>query len=98
MKSYSRSARWRIKPHEQRYILLLGDALMTGLALFISLYLWAAGDQWLKRFSLEFLRGRVQLWFYFLPVIWILLMVELYDARRARRRGEVSAGRACSDG
>lgn len=58
MKSYSRSARWRVKPHEQRYVLLLGDAFMAGVALFISLYLWAAGDQWLKRFSLQFLHGQ----------------------------------------
>jgi exopolysaccharide biosynthesis polyprenyl glycosylphosphotransferase len=92
MKSYSRSARWRIKPHEQRYILLLGDTLMAGFALFIALYLWAAGDQWLKRFSLEFLQRRVQFWFYFLPLIWILLMVELYDARRARRRRDTLTG------
>ena len=92
MKSYYRSARWRVKPHEQRYILLLGDTLMAGLALFIALYLWAAGDQWLKRFSSEFLLARVQFWFYFIPLVWILLMVELYDARRARRRRDTLTG------
>ena len=92
MKSNSESARWRVKPSEQRYILLLGDAIMAGLALLISLYLWGAGDQWLKQFSAEFLKARVQAWFYFLPVVWILLMVELYDARRARRRRDTLIG------
>jgi exopolysaccharide biosynthesis polyprenyl glycosylphosphotransferase len=92
MKSYSRSARWRVKPSEQRYILLVGDALMAGLALVIALYFWAAGDQWLKQFSTEFLKARVQVWFYFLPAIWILLMVELYDARRARRKRDTLTG------
>jgi exopolysaccharide biosynthesis polyprenyl glycosylphosphotransferase len=92
MKSFSRSASWRVKPSEHRYILLVGDALMAGLALLIALYLWGAGDQWLKQFSVEFLRARVQAWFYFLPVVWILLMVELYDARRSRRRRDTLIG------
>jgi exopolysaccharide biosynthesis polyprenyl glycosylphosphotransferase len=92
MKSNSESARWRVKPSEQRYILLLGDVIMAGLALLISLYLWGAGDQWLKQFSVEFLKARVQIWFYLLPLLWILLMVELYDTRRARRRRDTLIG------
>jgi len=92
MKNNPQSARWRVKPSEQRYILLLGDIIMAGLALLISLYLWGAGDQWLKQFSAEFLQARVQIWFYFIPVIWILLMVELYDTRRARRQRDTLIG------
>jgi exopolysaccharide biosynthesis polyprenyl glycosylphosphotransferase len=85
MKRYSRNTRWRVKTAEQRYVLLVGDILVAGLALFIALEVWAAGDQWLKRFSLEFLRGRVPFWFYLIPLVWIFLMVELYDSHRARR-------------
>ena len=92
MKNNPQSARWRVKPSEQRYILLLGDIIMAGLALLISLYLWGAGDKWLKQFSAEFLQARVQIWFYFIPVIWILLMVELYDTRRARRQRDTLIG------
>ena len=92
MKSYSRNVRWRVKTGEQRSILLAGDVLVAALALFIALYLWAAGDQWLKRFSVEFLRVRVPFWFYLIPIIWIFLMVELYDSHRARRRRDTFYG------
>ena len=92
MKSYSRSVRWRVKTNEQRFILLIGDAILAVLALFIALYIWAEGDQWLKQFSLDFLSACVPFWYYMIPVVWLLMLVELYDTGRARKRRETLYG------
>lgn len=71
----------RFRAGEQRGSLLLGDLIAAGIALFLALYLWSAGREWLT-FSPEFLRARVALWFYFLPLVWIVLLVESYAGRR----------------
>ena len=63
-------------------ILLLGDILMAGAALFLALYFWAAGDAWM-RFSLQFIIDRPPFWYFLLPVFWVILLVELYDIHRA---------------
>ncbi|HJS30163.1 MAG TPA: sugar transferase, partial [Anaerolineales bacterium] len=44
-------------------------------------YFWAAGDAWLE-FSLEFIRLRPPIWFFLLPLVWLLLIIDLYDARK----------------
>lgn len=82
---------WRITLSERRFILFLGDLISVGVGLVIALYFWAMGDQWLK-FSWEFLRERPPNWYFFLPVIWIFLMLELYDTRRAGRKGDTIRG------
>jgi len=90
-KNGNKTAAMRLRTTERRIILLLGDALMSGVALMVSLYLWAAKDQWLK-FSTTFLETRPPLWFWLLPLIWLLLMIELYDIRRAGKRSETLRG------
>jgi len=82
-KTTPRSARWRVRPHEQRGILLAGDIAVAVLALFVSLYVWGQRDIWFK-FSLSFLQERVEFWFYLLPLGWLVLLVELYDVHRAQ--------------
>ncbi len=82
---------WRLTTHERRFILILGDLIAVAIGLLIALYFWAMGDQWLK-FSWQFLRDRPPYWYYFLPVIWIILMLELYDIRRASRKGDTVRG------
>jgi len=78
-----KSARWRFRPDEQRTILILGDLFIALLAFYSALYIWGTlPDEWLN-FSMDFLKQRVQLWFYFLPLIWLLLMIDLYDVRIA---------------
>ncbi len=74
---------WRLKPGEQRALLVFGDFLMASVALLAGIYVWWAGDAWLQVFDLEFFRLRVQFWFYFLPFSWILLLIETYDLHRA---------------
>jgi len=82
---------WRITARERRFILFLGDIIAAGIGLIIALYFWSMGDQWL-RFSWQFLKDRPPDWYFFLPAIWILLMLELYDIRRAGRKGDTIRG------
>ncbi|MEI7846936.1 MAG: sugar transferase [Chloroflexota bacterium] len=79
---------WRLRPGEQRALLFFGDLVMAVLALLAGLYFWFAGDAWLKKFSLEFFRLRVQFWFYLLPGVWMLLLIEIYDLHRAANWGK----------
>ena len=79
----SKPVGWRVRAREQRTILLIGDALASLLALFGGLYFWGQKYDWLK-FSLNFLQQRVEFWFYLLPLIWMVFLVELYDTHRAR--------------
>jgi len=81
---------WRLNRNEQRFILIVGDLFFAALAMVISLLLWASRD-WLN-VSFEFFRTRVPTWFFLLPLLWLLLMVELYDLRRASHRREIFKG------
>jgi exopolysaccharide biosynthesis polyprenyl glycosylphosphotransferase len=83
--------RWRLRPGERRVILLIGDLLVAGLALFISLYLWGRGDSWLS-FSMKFVQTRVEGWYWFLPFVWLIMLVEIYDPRRSSHRNETLRG------
>ena len=82
---------WRVRTREQRNILLFGDALVSILALFGGLYFWGQKDAWLK-FSLDFLKQRVEFWFYLLPLVWMVFLVELYDLHRAKNIRQTVAG------
>ncbi|MFH2039506.1 MAG: sugar transferase [Chloroflexota bacterium] len=78
-----KSTRWRFRPSEQRTILIIGDFLIALLAVSLALYAWGTRpDEWLN-FSMDFLKQRVQFWFYLLPLVWLLLMIDLYDVRNA---------------
>ena len=82
---------WRITDNERRFILLFSDALATGIALIISLYFWAMEDLWMD-FTWQFLLERPPTWYYLLPFVWLLLMIELYDTKSAGRRGDTIRG------
>ncbi|HVM70267.1 MAG TPA: sugar transferase [Anaerolineales bacterium] len=82
---------WRVRPRDQRIILLTGDAFVSTLALFGGLYFWGQKDAWLK-FSLDFIQQRVEFWYYLLPIIWMVFLVELYDPHRARNLRQTVAG------
>jgi exopolysaccharide biosynthesis polyprenyl glycosylphosphotransferase len=82
---------WRLRQRERRIILLSGDLLMTLIATLAALAFWAFRDNYLD-FSVEFLRDRSPVWFFLLPIIWIALMSELYDVRRASRRSDTIRG------
>ena len=75
---------------ERQLILLLGDLLGSSLSVVIALYFWAQKD-WLE-FSWNFLNQRAPLWFYLLPLIWCILLIELYDVRKASHHSDVLRG------
>lgn len=81
--------RWRMSSGERRLLLIFGDLIFATAANFLALYLWAQFD-WFG-FSLEFLRNRAG-WFLFMPVIWLLLMVNNYDVIRASSWRETLRG------
>ena len=73
---------WRLHIRERRALLLIGDALMGVLALGAALFVWGSRLRFIE-FDMVFLRERVPFWFYLLPILWMILLVELYDVHRA---------------
>lgn len=71
----------RITPKERKAILFFGDVLAAGLALLVALLTWANGDSWLG-LSAKFFEERIDWWFYLLPVVWLILLIPLYDSRK----------------
>jgi exopolysaccharide biosynthesis polyprenyl glycosylphosphotransferase len=91
-KQVRKSVAWRVRPGEQRVLLLVGDVIAVSIALFFALYFWAErGAEWL-RFGPEFLQVRPPFWFYLMPAAWLILLVELYDSRRALSRMDTLKG------
>ncbi len=75
---------WRLGIGERRVTLILGDFLMACIALGFALYFWAAGlniDN--ARDAVQFLQLRPPTWFYFLPLFWLVLLIETYSPHRA---------------
>lgn len=88
---------WRITTSERRFILFLGDLIVAAVALLFALYFWAMKDQWMD-FTWQFLRERPPDWYYFMPLMWMTLLLELYDIRRASRRSDTIKGIALTAG
>jgi len=89
---------FRLRPSEQRTILLMGDLIASVGAMLLALYVWyqfsLSGEieRLLDRgFSLaraeRFAVGAIEInppfWFYLLPLFWILLMVDSYETHTA---------------
>ena len=84
MASEPKTTTLRLRPGEQRAILLLGDLLMGILSVIGGVYIYAVGiNAKGVHFSIEFFQSNVPLWFYLLPLAWMLLLAELYDLHRA---------------
>jgi exopolysaccharide biosynthesis polyprenyl glycosylphosphotransferase len=77
----TRPQRIRLRPSEQRGLLVFGDLVMALLALVGALYYWSLRDPAFT-FTAEFVR-RVPVWFFLLPLGWLVIMVDLYDVHRA---------------
>jgi exopolysaccharide biosynthesis polyprenyl glycosylphosphotransferase len=73
---------WQLRVGERQTLLIVGDFLVALIALVISLYYWGSSERFMG-FTMEFLQKRTPVWFYLLPLIWLVLMVELYDIHRA---------------
>jgi exopolysaccharide biosynthesis polyprenyl glycosylphosphotransferase len=70
----------------------MGDLIAGGIALTLTLYFWAGRDDWLKGFSYKFIETRPPFWFFLLPLIWLIFMVELYEPKRANRKRDTTSG------
>jgi len=79
-----KSSPWKLRVHERRAVLMVGDALMGLISLGTALYVWGSRLRFIE-FDLVFFRERVPIWFYLLPGIWLVLMAELYDPHKAIR-------------
>jgi len=73
---------WKLHLGERRWVLIAGDFLMALIALVLSLVYWGTTVRFID-FNLQFLLERVPIWFYWMPVFWIVLLIELYDVHRA---------------
>ena len=82
---------WQLRIGERQVLLVVGDLLVAILSLFVSLFYWGANERF-TGFSEQFLQKRVPIWFYILPLIWVLIMVELYDVHRASDWGKTVRG------
>jgi len=83
---------------EQRTLLIIGDFFVGILSLLIALIVWGASTtEWLG-LSFAFLQDRVASWFYLLPFIWLLLLIEMYDVPRAFNWKQTLQGVASSTG
>ena len=80
----------RLRPHEHRLLLLIGDLAASISAAFLSLFVWQQYSIYsLIRLGVKperaelLVRIQVPYWFYLLPLGWLLLMTELYDPHTA---------------
>ncbi|MCJ7433202.1 MAG: sugar transferase [Anaerolineales bacterium] len=82
----------RLRQSEQRVILLVGDLIASIGAVFGALYVWREYNRYVllaKGFTEKQIERifpnsvEIPIWFYLLPLIWLLLMVELYEPHAA---------------
>ena len=73
---------WRLRLQERRTLLFVGDLLVAALSLGLALYFWFSGDRF-PTSLIEFIQRRVPVWYFLLPVIWVILLVEIHDVHRA---------------
>jgi len=92
----NQKTRWRLRSGERKRILLVGDLVSAVLALLISLYFWGQTD-WLD-FSWDFLSQRIPFWYYLLPILWVIIMIDMYDLHRATHIRETLKGVATAAG
>ena len=91
----SRPVSLRLRPSEHRTLLWLGDLVASSLAMGGAIFSWL-GYSWLQliqrglkpltAWKFATLNVDVPAWFYFLPIIWVMLLVELYDSHAAANR------------
>jgi exopolysaccharide biosynthesis polyprenyl glycosylphosphotransferase len=77
-----KSSPFQLRLAERRVLLVLVDFLMAVIALILSLVIWGSTLRFIE-FNVTFLRDRVPGWYYFLPILWVLLLIELYDVHNA---------------
>jgi exopolysaccharide biosynthesis polyprenyl glycosylphosphotransferase len=83
--------RLRLRPSEHRGLLFIGDLLMAVASVFAAIYTWREYQRYIlladdirPRIVEQLLQNiNIPAWFYFLPLAWLLLMIELYEPHTA---------------
>jgi len=90
--------RLRLRPSEQRFILLLGDLIASAGAMFFALYVWyqlslsrevarlmerGFNEERATRVATAIIDLKIPYWFYLLPLVWLLLMIDSYELHTA---------------
>ena len=96
--------RLRLRPSEHRGLLFVGDLLMGVISDFAAIYTWQEYQRYilladdLKPKVVEQLMQNINIpiWFYLLPLVWILLMIELYEPHTAANLRKTVRGIAIS--
>ncbi len=91
MANLSPASHLRLRPSEHRTLLFLGDLLMSVVSVFAAVLTWREysrlvllADNIKPKVVEQLLQNiKVPYWFYFLPIAWLLLMIELYEPRAA---------------
>src|SRR5688572_15571069 len=80
----------RLRPAEQRTILLVGDFIVSVAAMVGAIYFWYQYSLYdlletgiTQARAVRLIQIDPPLWFYLLPLVWILLLVESYDVHTA---------------
>lgn len=90
----------RLRPSEHRTLLFFGDLIAAGLSAVAAYYTWwgyslyklvASGIN-IARALKFFPSTDTPIWFYFLPLVWVLLLIELYDPHTASNRRRTIRG------
>lgn len=90
----------RLRPTEHRTLLFIGDLIAAILADAGAYFTWL-GYAWYKLIATGipplraikfFPSADVPVWFYFLPILWIIFLVEIYDSHTAAHRGRTLRG------
>jgi exopolysaccharide biosynthesis polyprenyl glycosylphosphotransferase len=97
----------RLRPSEHRTILFVGDLVMAIISVFAAIETWRRYNLFVEVASLvergvglvraqqiaeEFFTLRVPFWFYLLPVVWLVLLVELYEPHLAASGRKTTRG------
>jgi exopolysaccharide biosynthesis polyprenyl glycosylphosphotransferase len=96
----------RLRPSEYRFVLWLGDLSMAIAALFAALYTWREYNFYVRLADLlasgvpvgraeqraQILNIEVDVWFFLLPIAWMLLLVELYEPHVASSGRKTTRG------
>jgi exopolysaccharide biosynthesis polyprenyl glycosylphosphotransferase len=70
-----------LRPGERRSLLFFGDFILSWVAFAIAVYIWASAMAFNTQPVIEFARRRLENWFFFLPIIWMVLLIDSYDRR-----------------
>ena len=97
--NFSRHSSLRFGTVEQKSVLIFGDLIASVLALVASLWIWRSyflrsllADGYTERQIERFFSFNIQYWVYLLPLIWLLLLIELYEPQVAANRKKTQRG------